>query len=181
MSDSETNKQNQSSWIIKIASLGVGIMLGYTYYRKQHQPLSKSKKQSSETKLTIDTSNITLPQNIDEYFSIALSAAYEAGDLIKQFINDKHTKSQSMATKANVRDLVTEFDQKCEDIIISKIKSHFPTHKIIAEESHQDSSTFNITDEPTWFIDPIDGTTNFVHSTPYCCVVIGLRIKKIPV
>ncbi len=179
------SKNIQNQWIVHLATLGIGALLGYTYYHKrttQRQPSSKSKSNSSSA-LTINTNNIELPTDIDEYFSIALSAAHEAGELINKFINDKQSKSDSLSTKSNVRDLVTQFDKNCEQIIVTKIKSAFPTHRFIAEESYSDSGStrYNITNDLTWFIDPIDGTTNFVHAIPLCCVSIGLRFRKIPI
>lgn len=151
-----SNQNNSNKHWVSLLALGIGATLGYTYYRKKTEVPSKIAPKP--LKLCVDTSNVKLPKDIDRYFEVALSASYEAGKLISKFINDKQCKSSSMLTKSNERDLVTEIDKKCEDIIINKIKSNFPSHKIIGEESHEDSSIFNITDDPTWFIDPIDGT-----------------------
>merc|ERR1712224_984759 len=76
-------------------------------------------------------------------------------------------------------DLVTETDQRCEDLIIRLIKDHFPTHAIIGEES-SGQSKYTLTDEPTWTIDPIDGTTNFVHRLNLSCVIIAYLHGKEP-
>ena len=156
MATLDKSKANRNKQITSLLALGIGAVLGYTYYRKRNQPLSAIKSKSNSP-LKVDTTNIKLPKDIDKYFTVALTAAYEAGELINKFINDKQSKSSSMLTKANERDLVTEIDKKCEDIIVSKLKSSFPTHRIIGEESHEDLLNFNITNEPTWFIDPIDG------------------------
>merc|ERR1711862_355732 len=65
-------------------------------------------------------------------------------------------------------------------MIISSIKKHFPNHNIIGEESSSGSSLDSIkrndnnNNNPTWIIDPIDGTTNFASGFPLCCVSIGL-------
>jgi myo-inositol-1(or 4)-monophosphatase len=74
---------------------------------------------------------------------------------------------------------VTEFDQRVEEILIKKLQEKFPTHKLvkikqkknfievnfrfIGEESTAAGIKAALTDDPTWIIDPIDGTTNFVH------------------
>ncbi|EFN83671.1 Inositol monophosphatase 2 [Harpegnathos saltator] len=79
--------------------------------------------------------------------------------------------------KLGTWDLVTEYDRKIEDIIISKLKNAFPSHKFIAEESTGNELP-ELTDSPTWIIDPIDGTVNFVHGFPQTCIVIGLAVKK---
>eukprot|EP01083_Nonionella_stella_P232933 821184_1 len=176
-----TCTNTKSQWLFKLATFGVGTILGYTYYQKKLKESPSHIPRDEATKWTIDTDNVELPNDIDQCFSVALSAAYAAGELINKFIDDKQSKSQSLSTKSNIRDLVTLYDKKCEDIILSKIQSAFPTHRIIAEESCVDNKHFDITDEPTWFIDPIDGTTNFVHGLPFCCVCIGLRVNKIPI
>ncbi len=75
---------------------------------------------------------------------------------------------------------MTEFDQRVEEILIKQLKEKFPTHKLIniklrkkillkrifrfiGEESTAAGLKSTLTDDPTWIIDPIDGTTNFVH------------------
>lgn len=74
---------------------------------------------------------------------------------------------------------VTETDQLCESTIISTIKRKYPEHAFIGEESSADQgSVDSLTDAPTWIIDPLDGTTNFVHKFPFVCVCIGLAIGK---
>jgi myo-inositol-1(or 4)-monophosphatase len=73
--------------------------------------------------------------------------------------------------KSNVLDLVTEYDKKCESVIIDYIHKEFPSHNILAEESG--SSQGN--SEYTWVIDPIDGTTNFAHGLPIFSVSIGVQ------
>eukprot|EP01083_Nonionella_stella_P078503 214907_1 len=167
------------------ALFGVGLALGYTYYAKKykpfHKPQARSKPPQAPITIQLNTANVTLPKEIDEYFSVALQAAIEAGELIKQFINDTQSKSDALLTKSNHADIVTQIDKKCEHIILSKIKSSFPDHRIIAEESCKDPSTHHITNAPTWFVDPIDGTTNFFHGLPLVCVCIGLRINKVPI
>eukprot|EP00466_Bigelowiella_natans_P009787 jgi/Bigna1/137844/aug1.41_g12552 len=57
-------------------------------------------------------------------------------------------------TKSNTSDVVTETDQKSEALITSMIRKRYPKHQIIGEESS--SGGYNLTDKPTWIIDPID-------------------------
>ena len=58
-----------------------------------------------------------------------------------------------------------------------------PAHAFVGEESvaAADGALPPITDDPTWFVDPLDGTTNFVHGYPFSCVSIGLTVAKVPV
>ena len=73
-------------------------------------------------------------------------------------------------------DLVTNIDREVENLIIEKINSHFPDHTILAEESGLNQKT----PEYLWVIDPLDGTTNFVHGYTSFGVSIGLLLKWIP-
>ena len=68
--------------------------------------------------------------------------------------------------KTTATDLVTETDRAVEKLIVDGLKSSFPTHKFIGEEGTAELGTDTVnefTDDPTWIIDPIDGTMNFVH------------------
>jgi inositol-phosphate phosphatase/L-galactose 1-phosphate phosphatase len=61
-------------------------------------------------------------------------------------------------------DLVTETDKACEDLIFNHLRKHYPDHKFIGEETSAAlGATADLTDDPTWIVDPLDGTTNFVH------------------
>jgi len=71
-------------------------------------------------------------------------------------------------------DLVTEADIAAEQLIIDRIRSHYPRHSVLAEESGEavvvdGATTFK------WIIDPLDGTTNYAHGYPCFCVSIGLE------
>ncbi|MBN3285804.1 IMPA1 monophosphatase, partial [Polyodon spathula] len=81
-------------------------------------------------------------------------------------------------SKSSPVDLVTETDQKVESMIISSIREKFPTHSFIGEESVAAGAASILTDNPTWIIDPIDGTTNFVHRFPFVAVSIGFAVNK---
>jgi myo-inositol-1(or 4)-monophosphatase len=74
-------------------------------------------------------------------------------------------------------DLVTEFDKRSEEIIISSVQQEFPDHAILAEESGRN----NRISEYQWVIDPLDGTTNFAHGIPIFSVTIGLLRNNSPV
>lgn len=92
-----------------------------------------------------------------------------AGTLFEQFDD-----------KANQVDLVTVVDKKVESIIKEKLTEQYPSFKFIGEESFVKGET-QITDEPTFIVDPIDGTTNFIHGYPYSCTSLGLAEFGIPV
>lgn len=85
-------------------------------------------------------------------------------------------KFQSVMEKSNeIGNLVTDVDRVIEEVMIEVINRYLPEHKILAEE------TFPQTDlsktEHLWIIDPIDGTNNFVHQIPICCICIAYVYK----
>lgn len=109
-----------------------------------------------------------------EYRDVAISLAKSAGDIIRTAWN----KPRSVMNKGAV-DLVTETDQACEDLVMNSLADKYPDHAFIGEEgSSTQGFTAELTDKPTWIVDPLDGTTNFVHRFPFVCVCIGLAINK---
>jgi myo-inositol-1(or 4)-monophosphatase len=115
-----------------------------------------------------------LPFDIQRAKTVALNAALEAGQLIRTVMLD--TSAHTMRSKSTLTDLVTETDEKCDRLIIERLKQEFPDFSFITEETHNQAT--ELTDEPTWIIDPIDGTTNFVHRYPHVAVSIGLTFNK---
>ncbi|MFQ5477962.1 MAG: inositol monophosphatase family protein [Candidatus Binatia bacterium] len=96
--------------------------------------------------------------------TVATELAREAGSLIKREL----TKTKRVDHKAAV-DLVTDVDLAAEKIIKDGLTSAFPLHQIVAEES----SAGRPGDGQCWYVDPIDGTVNFVHGLPHCAVSIA--------
>ncbi|KEO81087.1 inositol monophosphatase family protein [Tumebacillus flagellatus] len=112
-----------------------------------------------------------------ELEQIAIRAAKEAGCLIRQ----KCGRAARMELKASEYDLVTEVDKACEEIVRRHVAEHCPTHQILGEEGvapGAEASAKALAEsreaEFLWIIDPIDGTTNFVHGLPYSVVSIGI-------
>nr|XP_061810065.1 inositol monophosphatase 1-like [Nerophis lumbriciformis] len=103
-----------------------------------------------------------------------VEVAKQAGKIIREALEGYIT----VMHKSSQVDLVTETDQRVEKLIISSIKAKFPTHSFIGEESVAAGASSVLTDDPTWIIDPIDGTTNFVHRFPFVSVSIGFTVKK---
>ncbi|KAL4070446.1 hypothetical protein J3A83DRAFT_3205621 [Scleroderma citrinum] len=84
-------------------------------------------------------------------------------------------------SKVNSIDLVTEYDIAVENLVMNEIKREYPNFKFIGEESYSSGTRPELTDEPTFCVDPIDGTTNFVHGFPYICISLGVIYQKRPV
>lgn len=102
--------------------------------------------------------------------NFAIQTARDAGAIL----NDKLGRVKHVR-KGDI-DLVTEADLAAEHLIIDRIKSYYPRHAILAEES---GATEIVTESPgnsewKWIVDPLDGTTNFAHTYPCFCVSIAL-------
>jgi inositol-phosphate phosphatase/L-galactose 1-phosphate phosphatase len=113
--------------------------------------------------------------SVEDFLATAVDAAKRAGEIIRSgFYGTKQVEHKSQV------DLVTETDKNCEELIFNFLKSQHPEHKFIGEETTAACGTTELTDEPTWIVDPLDGTTNFVHGFPFVCVSIGFTIGRIP-
>lgn len=75
--------------------------------------------------------------------------------------------------------MVTETDQQVERLLIDGIKKKFPDHEFIGEEDSSDGKKAVLSDAPTWIIDPVDGTMNFVHSFPHSAISVALLVNKV--
>jgi len=103
---------------------------------------------------------------MNSYLEMAVEAALEAGGiLIAEF--DHPAK---ISYKGEV-DIVTQADRKSEQAIVTRLRSHFPKHAIVAEEG----GGFESDSRYRWHVDPLDGTTNFAHGYPCFAVSIGLE------
>ena len=104
---------------------------------------------------------------IDRLEEVARSAIMEAGALIRDRIGNV---SSSVIQNKGPSDYVTEVDMRSEALIIEAVAGHFPDHHIMAEESPKGEPQPGY----TWIIDPLDGTTNFIHGFPFVAVSIGV-------
>ena len=100
------------------------------------------------------------------YLETAVEIAREAGALLANYFE----RRIPFETKGEF-DLVTEADRASEKLVVERLRSHFPTHNIVAEEGGRHDSP----SEYRWFVDPLDGTTNFAHSFPVFNVTLGLE------
>ena len=94
----------------------------------------------------------------------ATAAAYRGGDVLREYFGNIST-----VRKKGAIDLVTEADTAAESVIIETIRSQFPDHTLLAEESGLSQGQT----ENTWYIDPLDGTTNFAHQVGLFAVSIA--------
>lgn len=101
---------------------------------------------------------------------VARDAAREAGEILLAQLG--RLEASDIRRKSAARDLVTAADVASERLLVERLRKAFPHHRIEAEEEVQDA----VVDpgEPRWFLDPLDGTVNFVHGIPAFCVSMGL-------
>ncbi|HSD27680.1 MAG TPA: inositol monophosphatase family protein [Vicinamibacteria bacterium] len=101
------------------------------------------------------------------YTAVATEAVLRAGAIQKV----KYGQALEIRHKGEI-DLQTEVDRACEDAILETIRERFPDHDIVTEETElaRRGSRF------LWFIDPLDGTTNFAHAYPFFCSSVALAV-----
>lgn len=106
--------------------------------------------------------------NYSELLHIVKEWVEEAGEAIRVSMD----KPLNIETKSNVNDLVTEMDYQTEAFFKEKIAAHYPDHEMLGEEGTGES--LHSTKGVLWIIDPIDGTTNFVHQQYNFAISIGI-------
>ncbi|KAI9327423.1 hypothetical protein DFJ73DRAFT_612113, partial [Zopfochytrium polystomum] len=72
-------------------------------------------------------------------------------------------------------------DRAVEQLVFTRLRALFPDHAFVGEESYDASEKKPLSDQPTWVVDPVDGTTNFVHGLPFVAVSIALLVEKEPI
>lgn len=104
--------------------------------------------------------------NLEDILALIEKTAREAG----AYLYEGFSKQKTIDTKSSAIDLVTEYDQGAEDLIVSQLTAVYPTFNILAEEgsSRQNGSPY------TWIIDPLDGTNNYANGLPHFSVSIAL-------
>ncbi|MGO8792632.1 MAG: inositol monophosphatase family protein [Terriglobia bacterium] len=103
-----------------------------------------------------------------DYVNAAVEIARDAGALLSELT----TQPLDIGYKRRA-DLVTVADRRSEALIVGRLRDRFPDHAIVAEEggNHRSSSDY------CWYVDPLDGTTNYAHGFPMYCVTLGLAYR----
>ena len=110
--------------------------------------------------------------NLHPMLNVAIKAARAAGAIINRAALD--VESVRISQK-QINDFVTEVDHASEKVIIETLLTAYPGHGILAEESGSQHGAKD--SEFVWLIDPLDGTTNFIHGFPVYCVSIALAVR----
>lgn len=106
--------------------------------------------------------------DLEKIKSVGLAAAARAGEILREYWGKTHA-----VEKKGAINLVTEADLASERAIIETIRTTFPDHTVVAEES----GVMPGTDSHRWIIDPLDGTTNYAHSLPEFTVSIAFAFE----
>ena len=121
--------------------------------------------------------------DVQKWMASAKKVVIEAGELIKTNLG----KAANLADKGqnisegHASSVLTETDLAVEKLIRDTLQSEFNDHQFIGEEGEECTSQGQIKafkNNPTWIIDPIDGTMNFVHGNPLVCTSVGLAVNR---
>ncbi len=118
---------------------------------------------------------LTRAEERADFAQIALLVAEEAGALVSAGFRSRPT-----ITRKGQHDLVTEYDRASEQLLVQRLDALTPGLPVVGEEQ---ASARDLEGRPglVWYVDPIDGTTNFVHGHPFWCVAVGLMENDRPV
>jgi len=128
---------------------------------------------------TWEVSESQVKQFLDE----AIRLVSECGDIIAEAMDKQKNveihQKDAVASEGHGSAVLTETDMKVEQHLIKGLREKFSDHEFIGEESvSNDGLIKEYSNAPTWIIDPIDGTMNFIHSNPLVCTSIGLTINR---
>ena len=125
--------------------------------------------------------------DLEKFMNAALVLVKEVGEMInKAMLLQRQEQTHKVTMKVNPSSeghsagILTETDSAVERHLVKGLSQLFPDHKFIGEEavSEENGMISKFSNKPTWIIDPIDGTMNFVHTTPLVCTSIGLAINR---
>ena len=115
------------------------------------------------------TSSAGIPTSVElEFVPRMAEIAREAGVLLMEFFR----RRVKIEYKGDA-DLVTEADRSSEKLILERIRAYWPDHEVIGEEG----ARIETGGDYRWYVDPLDGTTNFAHGFPVFCVSLGLTFR----
>jgi myo-inositol-1(or 4)-monophosphatase len=113
------------------------------------------------------------------FLATATQLAHAAGAALLQFRRERSMQVESKGTR---RELVTAADRAAEQIVVGGLLAAFPAHAVLAEEGVLTTQgRASKAADWTWIVDPLDGTTNFVHGLPHFAVAIALAYRDEPV
>jgi len=106
------------------------------------------------------------PEQLEQYLALGVGCAKEAGALLLEGFD----KQKTIDHKSSAVDWVTEYDRASEELIVARLTAAFPEHGLVGEEGSRRKGK----DGYAWYVDPLDGTTNYAHQFPMFAVSIAL-------
>ena len=106
---------------------------------------------------------------LTEYLQICESIARQSGAILVDYIGRFHVREKGRA------DLVTEADYASQENVVRTLAKIFPTHQILGEEQMPETLAQDSKGGYRWIVDPLDGTTNYVHGVPHFCVSLAME------
>ncbi|MCF8034540.1 MAG: inositol monophosphatase [Desulfarculaceae bacterium] len=113
--------------------------------------------------------------NLDEYLDSARAAARAGAEVLRA-----HWGRRLNVENKRAFDYVTDADLASENEVLSFLRSRHPSHDILSEETPADLAMAQAQGGPLWVVDPLDGTTNFIHGFPHVAVSVGLLLDGRP-
>src|SRR5204863_4532392 len=110
---------------------------------------------------------------------IAVSVAREAGRILLEGWGEGTNRRPAIDFKSEDINLVTEYDKRSEALIVERLAAAFPEDRVVAEEGTTHGQ--ERAGQRVWYVDPLDGTTNFAHGMPIFSVSLGMAIDRRPV
>src|SRR5205823_6553346 len=109
------------------------------------------------------------PEDLERCLKVACEAALQGAEILESW------RARFQVREKGRRDLVTEADLASQNKIREVLYDHFPGHAFLGEEDRAEIRPLPDA-PPTWIVDPLDGTTNYVHDCPLYAVSIGLQV-----
>lgn len=115
-------------------------------------------------------------KKLKEYHDVAVDLVTQCGPIFQEGYNKTN---KEVTVKAAFFDFVTVYDRQIEDKLTEGLLKAFPESRFIGEESLAGVKQLpELTNAPTWIIDPIDGTTNYIHRIPHCGISVALAVDR---
>ena len=112
----------------------------------------------------------------------AIAAAEAAAEVHRRHATRMARTGISEATEKGRADYVSAVDVEAEEVCLGIIRERFPDHAILAEETHAEDSEYDLSpDVPTWIVDPLDGTANYLHGHPMYASSVAVAVDGHPV
>jgi fructose-1,6-bisphosphatase/inositol monophosphatase family enzyme len=170
------SKQKREATLL-VVSLAVGLAAWW-----QHAERRRRRTNSNCCPHAVPKSLLQTPHS--PQLQLAVRLALQAGENMVAHCDTAGTVLSQTLTldfKGQPEDFCTQIDLQNEALVINAVRQHFPSHDIIGEESTGTGEIPLLSQNPTWIIDPIDGTTNFASGLPLACVSIGYCVDRRPV